>query len=41
MDFEEPSRGYSQRGVNLLFVPALDFKEDALLHARIAIIRAC
>lgn len=39
MDFEEPSRGYSQRGVNLLFVPALDFKADALLHARIAIIR--
>jgi apolipoprotein N-acyltransferase len=39
MDFEEPSRGYSQRGINLLFVPALDFKADALLHARIAIMR--
>ena len=39
MDFQEPSRGYSQRGVNLLFVPALDFKADALLHARIAIMR--
>jgi apolipoprotein N-acyltransferase len=37
MDFKEPSRGYSQRGINLLFVPALDFKTDALLHARIAI----
>lgn len=39
MDFQEPSRGYSQRGINLLFVPALDFKVDALLHARIAIMR--
>jgi len=39
MDFQEPSRGYSQRGINLLFVPALDFKADALLHARIAIMR--
>jgi apolipoprotein N-acyltransferase len=39
MDFEEPSRGYSQRGINLLFVPALDFKADALLHAQIAIMR--
>ncbi|WP_371364522.1 Apolipoprotein N-acyltransferase [Sporomusa rhizae] len=39
MDFEEPSRGYSQAGVNLLFVPALDFKTDSLLHARVAIMR--
>ncbi|MBP2642670.1 MAG: Nitrilase/cyanide hydratase and apolipoprotein N-acyltransferase [Firmicutes bacterium] len=39
MDFEEPSREYSQRGVNLLFVPALDFKADEWLHARIAIMR--
>jgi len=39
MDFEEPSRGYSQQGISLLFVPALDFKADALLHARIAIMR--
>lgn len=39
MDFEEPSRGYSQRGITLLFVPAFDFKADDLLHARIAIMR--
>ncbi|MBP2653598.1 MAG: Nitrilase/cyanide hydratase and apolipoprotein N-acyltransferase [Firmicutes bacterium] len=39
MDFEEPSRGYSQKGINLLFVPALDFKADEWLHARIAIMR--
>ncbi|MBP2651040.1 MAG: Nitrilase/cyanide hydratase and apolipoprotein N-acyltransferase [Firmicutes bacterium] len=39
MDFEEPSRGYGQAGTNLLFVPALDFKADELLRARIAIMR--
>ncbi|MBP2658816.1 MAG: Nitrilase/cyanide hydratase and apolipoprotein N-acyltransferase [Firmicutes bacterium] len=39
MDFEEPSKGYSQAGVNLLFVSALDFKTDSLLHARVAIMR--
>lgn len=39
MDFTEPSRGYSQQGINLLLVPALDFKTDAWLHARIAVMR--
>lgn len=39
MDFEQPSRGYSQRGINILFVPALDFKADAWLHAESAIMQ--
>ncbi len=39
MDFPEPSRAYGQAGTQLLLVPALDFKTDALLHARVAIVR--
>lgn len=39
MDFEEPSREYGRVGTSLLFVPALDFKADAFLHARVAIMR--
>lgn len=39
MDFEQPSRGYAQQGINLLLVPALDFKTDEWLHAQIAIMQ--
>ena len=39
MDFENPSRKYGQNEISILFVPALDFKVDDFLHARIAIMR--
>jgi len=39
MDFTEPSLEYSKQGVGIVFVPALDFHDDAWSHARVAIIR--
>jgi apolipoprotein N-acyltransferase len=39
MDFTEPSLEYSKQGVGIVFVPALDFHDDAWSHDRVAIIR--
>ena len=39
MDFASFGRAYGRRGVQLLFVPALDFKLDKWLHANSAIMR--
>ena len=39
MDFLDISRAYGQKGVQVLFVPALDFNVDAWYHGRIAIMR--
>lgn len=39
MDFISPGRNYSQKGVGIMFVPALDFVIDDWLHAKPAILR--
>jgi len=39
MDFIRPSLDYSSQGINVMFVPALDFHEDGWLHGRIGIMR--
>lgn len=39
-DFVSPAIRYSQQGINLLVVPALDFNIDAWLHSRPAMMRA-
>ena len=39
-DFVSPAIQYSQQGINLLVVPALDFNIDAWLHSRPAMMRA-
>ena len=39
-DFVSPAIRYSQEGINLLVVPALDFNIDAWLHSRPAMMRA-
>jgi len=39
LDFQKLGRKYSQRGVQVLFVPALDFVADGWLHGRIAIMQ--
>lgn len=39
MDFIKPALEYSQRGVGILFVPALDFVVDGWLHAKMAMMR--
>lgn len=39
MDFVQPARDYSRQGINIMFIPALDFHNDGWLHARIAIMR--
>ncbi|MBP2631482.1 MAG: Nitrilase/cyanide hydratase and apolipoprotein N-acyltransferase [Firmicutes bacterium] len=39
MDFTQPSLQYSKNGVGVVFVPALDFHDDAWTHARVAIMR--
>ena len=39
MDFTWPSVEYSKQGVDAVFVPALDFHDDAWSHARVAIVR--
>ncbi|MCC5468299.1 nitrilase-related carbon-nitrogen hydrolase [Pelosinus baikalensis] len=39
MDFTQPSLDYSRQGVNIVFVPALDFHDDGWSHARVAIMR--
>lgn len=39
MDFTQPSLQYSKNGVGVVFVPALDFHDDAWNHARVAIMR--
>ncbi len=39
MDFPSVIRKYGQLGVNLLLVPAWDFKRDGHLHSRMAILR--
>ena len=40
MDFPRLSREYGSEGASLLLVPAWDFKLDAWLHGRMAILRA-
>ena len=39
MDFIEPALEYSHQGINIMFVPALDFHVDGMTHARVAIMR--
>jgi apolipoprotein N-acyltransferase len=39
MDFPAWSRGYAERGVTILSVPAWDFVRDAHLHSRMAVVR--
>jgi apolipoprotein N-acyltransferase len=39
MDFTQPALAYSNQGVNIVFVPALDFHDDGWSHARVAIMR--
>lgn len=39
MDFVHPALEYSQKGINVLLVPALDFHYDAWTHGRVAIMR--
>jgi apolipoprotein N-acyltransferase len=40
MDFAPLIRGYGQRGVQLMLVPAWDFVADGRMHARMAVVRA-
>lgn len=39
MDFTHPALDYSKQGVNIVFVPALDFHDDGWSHARVAMMR--
>ena len=39
MDFPGMIRGYGERGVQLLLVPAWDFVRDGRLHSRMALVR--
>ena len=39
MDFPAMIRGYGERGVDLLLVPAWDFVRDGRLHSRMALVR--
>lgn len=39
MDFIHPALDYSRQGINIMFVPALDFHDDAWSHGRVAIMR--
>jgi apolipoprotein N-acyltransferase len=39
MDFPAMIRGYGERGVQLLLVPAWDFVRDGRLHSRMAVVR--
>ncbi len=39
MDFFSTSRNYSQEGIGVMFVPALDFVIDDKLHAKPAFLR--
>ena len=39
MDFVNPALDYSQQGINIMFVPALDFHDDGWSHGRVAIMR--
>ena len=39
MDYPTLARGYAQRGINAMLVPAWDFKSDAWAHARPAQLR--
>jgi apolipoprotein N-acyltransferase len=39
MDFPDMIRGYGERGVQLLLVPAWDFVRDGRLHSRMAVVR--
>lgn len=39
MDFTQPALEYSKQGVNIVFVPALDFHDDGWSHARVAVMR--
>jgi apolipoprotein N-acyltransferase len=39
MDFSQPSLEYSNQGINIIFVPALDFHDDGWSHARVAIMQ--
>jgi len=39
MDFTHPALDYSQQGINIMFVPALDFHDDGWTHGRVAIMR--
>jgi apolipoprotein N-acyltransferase len=39
MDFTQPALDYSKEGINIVFVPALDFHNDGWSHARVAIMR--
>lgn len=39
MDFAAAIRDYGRRGVQLMLVPAWDFRADARLHARMAVVR--
>lgn len=39
MDFPAMIRGYGERGVELLLVPAWDFVRDGRLHSRMALVR--
>jgi len=39
MDFAPMIRDYGQNGVRLMLVPAWDFRSDAVLHARMALVR--
>lgn len=39
MDFTKPAAQYSKSGAGIIFVPALDFHDDAKAHKRIAVMR--
>lgn len=39
VDFHDTARAYSDRGANLLLVPAWDFKADGRMHSRMAVMR--
>ena len=39
MDFHDTARAYSDRGANLLLVPAWDFAVDGRMHSRMAVMR--
>lgn len=39
MDFPAMTRGYGERGVELLLVPAWDFVRDGRMHSRMAVVR--
>jgi apolipoprotein N-acyltransferase len=39
MDFHDTGRAYSDRGANLLLVPAWDFAVDGRMHSRMAVMR--